>query len=180
MCEPDISFDRLNSVYALEGILVLPLQHHSVSFRKHNWETGTTGKTQRCAARSAFGISEKPIRRAIGGSRWARIGRNYNARPLRLTMVSGKKPALDFRPTTSVRPPLRLESVYVPSVLSRSTGLRPADSRRPSLSIQPAAATSCLPVWVLSQGGCRFPRANFRAGSRVVPTALLYKCLGLL
>ena len=45
-------------------------------------------------------------------------------------------------------------------------------------SIQPAAAILCLPVWVLFPGGCRFPCANFCAGSRAGPTTLLYKCLG--
>ena len=54
----------------------------------------------------------------------------------------------------------------------------PVSSRLPSLSIQPTVANLCLPVRVLFRGGCRFPCANFRAGSRVVPMALLCKCPG--
>lgn len=116
---------------------------------------------------------------------FAQIGRNCDTLPLWLTMFSGRRPTYGALPVTSLCPPLMWESAYVPFVLSRSTGLRPADkspvnSRRPSLSIQPAAAYICLPVRVLFPGGCRFPYASLRAGNRVVPTALLYKHLGSL
>ena len=88
--------------------------------------------------------------------RRARIGRNCDARPLWLTMFSGRKPSLGSRPLTSFRTPLRRESVHVPSVRSQSTDLcpvdkTPVDSRCPPLSILPAAANLCLPVRVCSR-----------------------------
>ena len=81
-------------------------------------------------------------------------------------MFSGKKPTLGSRPVTSLRTPLRRESVHVPSVLSQSAGLQPADktpvdSQRPSLFIQPVAAIFRLPVRVFSRADAVSPAQIF-------------------
>ena len=106
----------LSSAGALNKCLVLLLQSHSVSCYRHS--RGNENDRGNVKIQHVIGLSHFCKAGAEGHRKFrdARIGRDYDARPLWLTMFSRRKPTFGFQPVTSLRSPLMQENVHVPVI----------------------------------------------------------------